>query len=124
MKLYAIRIFVDDWKRACEFYEQKLGLTLEFQDESFGWAEFDVGGAKFGIERVDESAGCEDKALVGRFVGTSLMVDDVETVYSDLSGKGVEFTSAPEKQAWGGTIAHFKDTSGNILTIMSEASNN
>ncbi|MES9850742.1 MAG: VOC family protein [Candidatus Thiodiazotropha sp. L084R] len=120
MKIYAVRIFVDDWLSACEFYEKKLGLTLEFKDESFGWAEFDVGGAKFGIERVDEYASSEDKNLIGRFIGVSLQVDDVESTYEDLVGKGVEFTSIPEKQIWGGVLAHLKDTSGNVITLMSE----
>jgi len=97
MKLYAVRILVDDWQLACEFYEKKLGLTLEFKDESFGWAEFNVGGAKFGIERVDEKASQEDRNLIGRFLGVSLQVEDVQQVYQDLLSKGVEFVSAPPK---------------------------
>jgi len=120
MKIYAVRIFVDDWLSACEFYEKKLGLPLEFKDETFGWAEFDVSGAKFGIERVDENASAEDKALIGRFVGVSLQVDDVQTTYEQLLNKGVEFTSTPEKQVWGGVLANLKDTSGNVITLMSE----
>jgi len=104
VKIYAIRIFVDDWSSACVFYENKLGLALEFKDETFGWAEFDVGGAKFGIERIDESSNDEQQSLVGRFVGVSLQVDNVQSTYEDLVNKGVEFTSGPEKQAWGGII--------------------
>lgn len=121
MKIYAVRILVDDWVSACKFYEEMLGLTLEFKDDSFGWAEFDVGGAKFGIERVAADAPAEDKALIGRFVGVSLQVDDVQSTYDDLIAKGVEFTAAPEKQPWGGVLAHFKDTSGNVITLMSES---
>lgn len=122
MKLYAVRILVDDWLSACEFYEKKLGLALEFKDESFGWAEFNVGGAKFGIERVDEDASSEDKALIGRFLGISLQVNDVQATYEELQAKGVEFITKPEKQEWGGTLANFKDTSGNVITLMSENS--
>ena len=120
MKIYAIRVLVDDWLSACEFYEHTLNLPLEFKNETFGWAEFDVGGAKLGIERVDDNASPEDKALVGRFLGISLQVDDVEETYKTLIEKGVEFTGQPEKQEWGGVLAHFKDTSGNVLTLMSE----
>ena len=121
MKLYAVRILVDDWSAACDFYEQKLGLTLEFKDKSFGWAEFDVGGgAKFGIERVDDNHSSEDKALVGRFLAVSLQVDDVQSTYEELSAEGVEFASLPAKQDWGGTLANIKDPSGNIITLMSE----
>lgn len=119
MKIYAIRILVDDWPSACEFYEHKLNLPLEFKDEAFGWAEFDAGGAKFGIERVDDNASIDDKALVGRFLGVSLQVDSVEKTYKELIAKGVQFTALPQKQEWGGVLAHFKDTSGNIITLMS-----
>lgn len=120
MKLYAVRIFVDDWNAACAFYEEKLGLTLEFKDEGFGWAEFDIGGPKFGIERVDADSPDEDKVLIGRYVGVSLRVDDVNKTYNDLVAKGVEFSGEPEKQEWGGTLAEVIDPCGNILTLMSE----
>ena len=120
MKLYAVRIFVDDWQTACDFYANTLGLTCEFKDESFGWAEFDVGGgAKFGIERCDPDS--QDRSLVGRFLGVSLQVEDAFATYEVLKGKGVEFTASPEKQAWGGVLAHFKDPCGNIITLMSES---
>jgi predicted enzyme related to lactoylglutathione lyase len=121
MKLYAVRIFVDDWLAACTFYEETLGLPLEFKDDSFGWAEFDVGGAKFGVERVANDTCSDDKALIGRFLGVSLEVDDVQSTYEALVAKGVEFTSPPEMQSWGGVLANFKDPSGNILTLMSES---
>ena len=115
MKLYAIRIFVDNWPLACGFYEHTLGLPLVFKDDEFGWAEFDVGGAKFGLERASD----EEKELLGRFVGVSLQVENIEQTYNDLLAKGVEFTGPPEKQEWGGTLVHLKDPSGNILTLIS-----
>ena len=114
MHLYAVRIFVSDWPAACRFYQQALGLELEFKDDAFGWAEFDAGGAKLGIERVDDDASAEDKALIGRYLGISLRVDDVETTYRALLDKGVVFTSTPEKQAWGGVLADLQDPSGNV----------
>ncbi len=120
MQVYAIRIFVDDWPLACDFYEKVLGLPLEFKDESFGWAEFDVGGAKFGVERVGEGD-AEGQQLIGRFLGVSLKVDDAEQTYQDLVAKGVEFDTPPAKQDWGGMVGHFKDPCGNIITLMSEA---
>ena len=120
MKIYAIRIFVDKWQAACDFYEHTLGLPLEFKSDEFGWAELDVQGAKFGIERVDDPSDSEHGSLIGRFIGVSLQVDDAEKTYEDLVAKGVEFSMPPEKQDWGGVIAHFKDPCGNIITLMSE----
>ena len=120
MKLYAVRIFVDDWLTSCEFYEKSLGLKLEFKNEDFGWAEFNVGGANLGIERIDSNSSEEEHGLVGRFVGISLKVDSVEETYKKLRDEGVRFESGPEKQTWGGVTAQILDPSNNVITIMSE----
>jgi predicted enzyme related to lactoylglutathione lyase len=118
MKIYALRIFVDGWDAACGFYENKLGLARTFHNSDMGWAEFDVGGCSLGIERVSGDDH-ENQALIGRFVGISLQVENMDDTFADLTAKGVEFTAPPEKQPWGGTIAHFKDPAGNTLTLLS-----
>ena len=117
MKLYAIRIFTTDWNRSLKFYRDAIGLSLKLSEESMGWAEFDIGGPSLAIESIDP-ANPETKNLVGRFVGISLRVDDIEATYSELTDKGVVFTSPPEKQSWGGTIAHFKDPDSNVITLV------
>ena len=117
MKFYAVRIFTTDWDRSVDFYRETIGLPLTFSDQAFAWAEFDLGGARLGIEGMEVGAARADE-LVGRFVGVSLAVDDIDLIYSQLVDKGVEFTAPPEKQPWGGTLAHFKDPDGNILTLL------
>lgn len=116
-KLYAVRIFVADFDRACAFYGDTLGLECSFRSDEFGWAEFDVGGPRLGIERVapDDAHG---NALIGRFVGLSLQVDDIAEVYRRLGAAGVNFTAPPERQDWGGTLAQFTDPDGNELTLL------
>ncbi|MDH3643838.1 MAG: hypothetical protein OES38_17160 [Gammaproteobacteria bacterium] len=32
--------------------------------------------------------------------------------------KGVEFVEPPERQPWGGVLAHFKDPEQNIMTLV------
>ena len=117
MKFYAIRIFTTDWDRSVDFYQETLGLPLTFVDQAFAWAEFDLGGARLGVDGMDADAARANE-LVGRFVGVSLAVDDINRVYSQLLEKGVEFTAPPTRQPWGGTLAHFKDPDGNILTLL------
>ena len=117
MKLYAVRIFVRNWPEACAFYGETLGLDERYRNDDIGWAEFDVGGPSFGIERV-QPGDAEGEALVGRFVGVSLQVDDIDATYEALKAKGVAFTAPPEKQPWGGALAHFKDPDGNELTLL------
>ncbi len=117
MKLYAVRVFVRDWNEACAFYGETLGLPERFRNEDMGWAEYDLGGPCFGIERV-RPGDDEGEALVGRFLGVSLNVDDIDGTYETLKAKGVRFTAPPEKQPWGGSLAHFEDPDGNVLTLL------
>lgn len=117
-KLYAVRVFSLNWQQSFEFYRDTLGLPVWFSDAESGWAQFDVGGVYLGLERC-EPADSETRSLVGRFVGASLRVSDVEQIYSELCTKGVEFVAPPEKQSWGGTLAHFKDPDANVLTLLS-----
>ena len=59
----------------------------------------------------------EDEAFSPRFVAVSLQVEDVQAVYEELVAKGVEFLGPPERMGWGGTLAHFRDPDGNVLTL-------
>jgi lactoylglutathione lyase len=117
LTLYAIRIFTYDWSRALDFYRSVLELPEVFANAESGWAEFSVGSAHIGIERVSESDP-EGSALVGRFLGVSLRVDDIESTYSTLVERGVKFLSPPARQPWGGSLAHFEDPDGNVLTLL------
>ncbi len=120
-RLYAFRVFTNDWPASYRFYADTMGLPEKFSDETMGWAEFDVGSASLAIER----GAPDDKhsqALVGRFLGISLEVDDIEATYEMLLSRGVEFEAKPTTQPWGGVLAHFKDPDGNILTLLGASS--
>ncbi len=115
MKLNCVRVFVDDPEVARRFYRDVLGFTIKWDGGSA--MGFDV-GIELIIESVDADAPADDRALVGRFVGCSFDVDDIDASYESLSAKGVEFTGPPERQPWGGWLAHFEDGNGNILTLV------
>ncbi len=116
-KLCAIRVFCFKWQESLDFYKNVIGFPLGYVDESIGWAQFDLGGPSIGLERCHRDDP-ESRDLVGRFVGISIAADDIETLYTSLKSKGVEFDGPPEKQPWGGTLAHFKDPDGNVLTLL------
>jgi lactoylglutathione lyase len=115
--LAVVRLFVRDWERAVRFYTDVLGMKLEARADEFGWAQFATGACFLAVERLapddPEAAG-----LVGRFVGVSLRVPDIEETYRTLVERGVEFSSPPCKQPWGGTLAHLRDPEGNVLTLL------
>ena len=114
MKLYGVRIWVDDMDAARRFYGETLGLELDWD---FGAAAgYRLGGPQLIVEQGDGSH--ESEGLVGRFVGCSIAVDDIDLAYRDLAAKGVTFLAPPEKQPWGGVLAHFRDPAGNVLTLL------
>jgi predicted enzyme related to lactoylglutathione lyase len=80
------------------------------------WCQFETGEASLAIEGADAD-GDDDEFQPG-FLAISLQVEDIHALYADLTAKGVEFLGPPEQMAWGGTLAHFKDPAGNVLTLL------
>jgi catechol 2,3-dioxygenase-like lactoylglutathione lyase family enzyme len=117
MRLYGVRVWVNDMAAARAFYGGTLGLAALWDWGGDAAVGYDV-GATLLVEHDDGSH--PDEALVGRFVGVSLSVSDIEATYRELTAKGVAFTGPPEKMPWGGTLANFKDPSGNVLTLLGE----
>jgi predicted enzyme related to lactoylglutathione lyase len=116
-KLFAVRVFVTDWDRAIRFYSETLGMPVAFRSDEIGWAQMATGEGQLALERVDPSDQ-EGQALIRRFVGVSLQVSDILMTYQTLAERGVEFLAPPEKQSWGGMLAHLRDPDGNILTLL------
>ena len=116
-ELSSIRVFVTDWERALAFYSETLGMPVSFAGAERGWAELDTGAAHLALERTDPHD-AEATELIGRFVGVSLKVDDVQAAYDELTARGVDFVEPPETQPWGGVLAHFRDPDGNVLTLL------
>lgn len=115
---YAQRIFVTRFEAAVGFYSQALEIEPEFVDADMGWAEFNLGAAKLAVELIDADSE-EAQELVGRFIGLSLQVEDVNKAYEAMISRGIEFAAPPEKQPWSGTLAHFKDLEGNVISVFS-----
>jgi catechol 2,3-dioxygenase-like lactoylglutathione lyase family enzyme len=124
-RLLLVRIFVRDFERAVRFYTETLGMPLAFRDDAIGWAQLRIPGADLALERdsgEQEGEGDDGEAsMVGRFVGVSLAVDDIDHTYQTLLARGVEFLRPPQRMPWGGVLAHLRDPDGNVLTLAGTA---
>lgn len=116
MRLYGVRIFVDDFDSCRAFYRETLALPENWAMPEVKAAGFAVGGGELIVE--EAGPGHEHHADIGRFVGVSLQVDDIDAQHRTLADAGVRFLGPPERQDWGGALAHFCDPSGNILTLL------
>jgi lactoylglutathione lyase len=106
-----------DQERAVRFYTDKLGLEVA-QDSPYKpgwrWIELEIPGADTRLLLTE--AGESHEPGRPRLV---LVVDDVEAVYLELRGKGVEFTTPPGEAPWnpGEIFAQFLDSEGNGVVI-------
>ena len=116
MKIDTVRIFVTDIARSKLFYTESIGMPLAKDGSDHGFFILNGGGANLLIERADSNDE-EGKQLIGRFTGISLRADNIHSVCARLKAQGITFTGEPEKQWWGGTLAHFQDPDGNIITL-------
>ena len=116
MKVYGIQILVDDVLAARAFYVDTLGLKLAWEIPEMGAFGVEVEPIQFIVTVVGEER--TRGAAPRRFIGVSIAVDDMDAVYRELTAKGVPFEGPPETQPWGGTLAYFRDPSGNVLTLM------
>jgi len=107
-----------DQARAVEFYTRKLGFEVS-TDQPFNekqrWIELRIANSH---TRVVLFTPPGHEKRIGTFFNGSLACDDVEATYRQLSQRGVEFTSEPQKQPWG-TCATFKDPDGNEFVLSS-----
>jgi len=107
-----------DQDRALDFWTRQVGFTV-LSDQPFSeaqrWIELKVGNSdtRFVLFIPD---GQEDR--IGSFFNGALACDDVEATHRQLSERGVEFVSPPQKQPWG-TFATFRDPDGNQFVLSS-----
>ena len=111
----AVRLFTRNSERAFTFYSETLELPVRLADE--GLAIFETGQAKLVLE-LSPAGDPESDALVGRFAGISFTVTDIAKSMAALESKGVVFDGPPQRQDWGGLLAHFQDPDGNVLTLV------
>ena len=125
MRIYVTSVFVDDQKKALDFYTNVLGFQTK-RDIPLGSASWltvvspeQLDGTELLLEPSDHRAvGPYKKALVEDGIpATSFAVDDVQAEFDRLRSKGVRFTQEPTEMG-GVTTAVFDDTCGNLIQIV------
>lgn len=125
MQIYVTSVFVDDQRKALDFYTNTLGFQKK-TDIPVGEASWltvvspeQPDGTELLLEPSDHPAVKPYKhALVEDGIpATSFAVDDVQAEFDRLRSKGVRFTQEPTEMG-GVTTAVFDDTCGNLIQIV------
>ena len=125
MRIYVTSVFVDDQRKALEFYTNTLGFTKK--------TDIDLGGASWlTVVSPEQPDGTEvllepsdhravppykDALVEDGIPAASFAVDDVQAEFDRLRSKGVRFTQEPTEMG-GVTTAVFDDTCGNLIQIV------
>lgn len=117
-KIGWIRVFVSDMERAVDFYSSALGIPVRNRSDEFpDFVEMATEGAVLGLNRPADDRP-DEKALIGRPTGITLIADDLHSVHSSLSAKGVRFSSPPTPMPWGALMTTVFDPDGNGIDLM------
>jgi predicted enzyme related to lactoylglutathione lyase len=114
MKLEVVPIGVTDVDRAKAFYADKFGFHIDV-DQPMGDKRY--------VQATPPGSGCSISFGVG-FVRTKpgeidgllLVVEDIEAVYKELSGRGLDITE-PKMEPWGSIHSYASDPDGNRWTL-------
>jgi catechol 2,3-dioxygenase-like lactoylglutathione lyase family enzyme len=128
-KLTHVTFYVEDQDAARDFYVNKLGFEIRDDQKmgEFRWLTVGPKGqpdlrivlmklAPFGhldAESVETLRRLLNKGALGAGVFETA---DIQKTYEELTARGVEFVSPPEKKFYG-TEAIFKDNSGNWFSL-------
>lgn len=128
-RLTATTLFVADQDEAREFYVNKLGFEVRVDNTAgnFRWLTVSPKGqpdlqiilmklAPYGHMDVESATALRDLIRKGITAAGVFETADVQKTYDELTARGVEFVSPPQKKFYG-TEAVFKDPTGNSFSL-------
>jgi catechol 2,3-dioxygenase-like lactoylglutathione lyase family enzyme len=118
--LEAITLFVEELDATKRFYRTTFGLPVVFENENS--AVFKMGGTLINLLKIESANELIEPAQVARRDAGSrhvftIEVDDVDTMCTALTARGVTLLNGPMDRPWGIRTASFQDPAGNIWEI-------
>jgi predicted enzyme related to lactoylglutathione lyase len=123
MNFVSIRIVTDDIARLVGFYERATGQRASWATEDF--AELRTASATLAIattRTVELFAPGSVQPSGNRSVIIEFLVDDVDSVYRNLTGFVEEFVIEPTTMPWGNRSLLFRDPDGNLVNFFTPVS--
>ncbi|MFE2491139.1 VOC family protein [Streptomyces mirabilis] len=118
MDFISIRIITGDVARLVEFYERATGAQATWANEDF--AELKTAGATLAIgstRTVPLFAPGSARPADNHSVITEFLVDDVDSIYNNLTGFVTDFVTKPTTMPWGNRSLLFRDPDGNLVNF-------
>ena len=122
-KIGAITLFVEDPDCSKSFYQEVFDLQPMFENETD--VGFRLEDTFLFLTKSSRAPALIAPAVVGRPGNGprhvfAIIVDDVDAVCAELTGKGVALLNGPEDRPWGMRTANFQDPDGYVWEIATE----
>lgn len=122
MDFVSIRVITGDITRLVGFYERATGVRASWATEDF--AELRIGSATLAIgstRTVPMFAPGSSHPADNRSVILEFRVDDVDSVYRNLTGFVRDVVKEPTTMPWGNRSLLFRDPDGNLVNFFTPA---
>ncbi|GGZ42569.1 VOC family protein [Streptomyces bluensis] len=123
MDFVSIRIITSDVARLVDFYERATGARATWANEDF--AELRTAGATLAIgstRTVPLFAPGSARPADNHSVIIEFLVDDVDSVYNNLTGFVTDFVTKPTTMPWGNRSLLFRDPDGTLVNFFTPVS--
>lgn len=129
MKLYNLRLLVNDFDECFKFYSEIMEFEVVWGKPGGDYASFKSDNKEFSLsifksDLMDKAIGNSSLYPENGFKDKTVLVIQVESVdrtFEKLSDKGVNFINKPVDIAgWGSRVVHLRDTEGNLIELFSE----
>lgn len=112
-------LLVRDVPASAAFFRDKLGFAVDFlHGEPPFYGSVSRGAACLHLRCVHAPNFAEIAAREVSLILATIEVSDVQALFAEFSGRGVEFGQTPTKQDWGGTDFHVRDPDGNVISFV------
>ena len=120
-RVHSAPIVVSDQQAAIDFYVGKLGWNIvidQMMGENYRFVTVSPlpGSAQIALN----PEGMLRDRKPGSQSGISLIADDIDKLYEELSAKGVTFTMPPSDMPWGARGAEIVDPDGNTFFVTTD----
>ena len=115
IKKMSPQLLVADIERAIEFYTKKLGFEIDFRYEDF-YAGIIKDGCSIHL-KADKTSIEERKNRKDHDLEITFSVDDIESLYEELSNRSVEFSQTLRDMPYGKEF-YIRDPDNNIIAFL------
>jgi catechol 2,3-dioxygenase-like lactoylglutathione lyase family enzyme len=112
-------LFVSNVSASAAFFRETLGFEIDFlYGEPPFYGSVSRGAVRLHLRFVHRPNFNELAAREVSLILATIEVSDVQALFEEFDGRGVEFAQLPTKQSWGGTDFHVRDPDGNVISFV------